>query len=245
MMKKISKLALLAAATAFLLAAFPACSDDDDGNETEQTGGGETTGGDTAGGDTTGGDNNSDEGNTPAFTNWTANLSAISTELSGEKDSSTPPKVTVTAEKTVDTAFIIYSPSGRIRVRDDNTLNYNGGTAAAFATTDVDGTLAETIDRYVGVDTSKLTSSGNVKVTISVKAVNSSSATGDVGQVVLVDENNKILAYHGDVKIKTGNDTFDIDATVAAGTKVIVGFSRAGAGGGGIDVTALKAEAAN
>ena len=37
MMKKISKLALLAAATAFLLAAFPACSDDDDGNNgTEQ-----------------------------------------------------------------------------------------------------------------------------------------------------------------------------------------------------------------
>ena len=34
MMKKISKLALLAAATAFLLAAFPACSDEDDGNET-------------------------------------------------------------------------------------------------------------------------------------------------------------------------------------------------------------------
>ena len=31
MMKKISKLALLAAATAFLLAAFPACSNDDDG----------------------------------------------------------------------------------------------------------------------------------------------------------------------------------------------------------------------
>ena len=30
MMKKISRLALLAAATAFLLAAFPACSDDDD-----------------------------------------------------------------------------------------------------------------------------------------------------------------------------------------------------------------------
>ncbi|MDE6773231.1 MAG: hypothetical protein K2J14_01165, partial [Treponemataceae bacterium] len=35
--KKISKLALLAAATAFLLAAFPACSDEDDGNEPTPT----------------------------------------------------------------------------------------------------------------------------------------------------------------------------------------------------------------
>ncbi|MDE7392265.1 MAG: hypothetical protein K2M90_07410, partial [Treponemataceae bacterium] len=146
-MKKISKLALLAAATAFLLATFPACSDDDDGgNETELGGNGGNTG------DNDGDDN---QGNTPAFTNWTADLSAISTGLSAEKDSSSPPKVTVEAEKTVDTAFIIYSPSGRIRVRDDSTLNYNGGTGAAFATTEINGTLAETLDRYVGVDTSK------------------------------------------------------------------------------------------
>ncbi|MDE7228124.1 MAG: hypothetical protein K2N31_07365 [Treponemataceae bacterium] len=45
MMKKISKLALLAAATAFLLAAFPAC-DNDDGNETELDNNGGNTGGD-------------------------------------------------------------------------------------------------------------------------------------------------------------------------------------------------------
>ena len=53
MMKKISKLALLAAATAFLLAAFPACSDDDgDGNETELDGDKDTTGDDDEKGDT-------------------------------------------------------------------------------------------------------------------------------------------------------------------------------------------------
>ncbi len=59
MMKKISKLALLAAATAFLLAAFPACSDDDDDdNKTEQTGGDDTGGTDNTGGnDNTGNDN--------------------------------------------------------------------------------------------------------------------------------------------------------------------------------------------
>lgn len=54
MMKKISKLALLAAATAFLLAAFPACSDDDS-NKTELDGS-ENTGGDSTGGESTGGD---------------------------------------------------------------------------------------------------------------------------------------------------------------------------------------------
>ena len=53
MMKKISKLALLAAATAFLLAAFPACSDDDgDGNKTELDGDKDTTGDDDEKGDT-------------------------------------------------------------------------------------------------------------------------------------------------------------------------------------------------
>lgn len=53
MMKKISKLALLAAATAFLLAAFPACSnDDDEDNETEQGGGGSSGGGDGGGAET-------------------------------------------------------------------------------------------------------------------------------------------------------------------------------------------------
>ncbi|MBD5426156.1 MAG: hypothetical protein HDR38_01160 [Treponema sp.] len=55
MMKKISKLALLAAATAFLLAAFPACSNDDDDNTTVQPGGSEDDG--SGGGDNTGGDN--------------------------------------------------------------------------------------------------------------------------------------------------------------------------------------------
>ena len=33
MMKKLSKIALLAAASAFMLAVFPACGDDDDGND--------------------------------------------------------------------------------------------------------------------------------------------------------------------------------------------------------------------
>ena len=62
MMKKISKLALLAAATAFLLAAFPACSNDDN-NKTEQdeTGGGESTGDEENGGN---GGGNSGDSNT-------------------------------------------------------------------------------------------------------------------------------------------------------------------------------------
>lgn len=113
----------------------------------------------------------------------------------------------------MNTACVVYSPSQKIPVRDDGSLNYNGGTADAFLVTTVGGTLTETLDRYVGVDTSKLAKSGNVKVTISVKAV------------------------------KSGDQTFDIDATVAAGTAVYCGFSRGGAGGEGIDVTALKAEA--
>ena len=62
MMKKISKLALLAAATAFLLAAFPAC-DNDDGNEptpTVKPGDGEGSGDDDENG---GNDGDSDTSN--------------------------------------------------------------------------------------------------------------------------------------------------------------------------------------
>ena len=144
----------------------------------------------------------------------------------------------------MNTACVVYSPSQKIRVRDDGSLNYNGGTADAFSVTTVGGTLTETLDRYVGVDTSKLAKSGNVKVTISVKAVKSDKATADSGIVVLVDGSNKILAVKDSVAVKSGNQTFDIDATVAAGTAVYCGFSRGGADAGGIDVTALKAEAA-
>lgn len=188
----------------------------------------------------------SDEGEEEeeTFTSWTADLSAISTALASYKDTSSPAKLTIDPATTVGTACVVFSPSQRIRVRDDGSLNYNGGTADAFSVTTVGGTLAETLDRYVGVDTSKLAKSGNVKVTISVKAVSSSSATADSGVVVLVDGNNKILAVKDSVAVKSGNQTFDIDATVAAGTAVYCGFSRGGAGGGGIDVTALTAEAA-
>lgn len=178
------------------------------------------------------------------FTSWTADLSKVSTALASYKDTSDPAKLTIDPATTVDTACVVYSPSQRIRVRADGSLNYNGGTADAFSVTTVGGTLAETLDRYVGVDTSKLTESGNVKVTISGKAVKSDKATADSGIVVLVDGSNKILAVKNSIAVLSGDQTFDIDATVAAGTVVYCGFSRGGAGAGGIDVTALKAEAA-
>lgn len=49
MMKKLSKLAALLAATALLFGAIGCSNDDDDGNETEQPGGGDGTGGDNTG----------------------------------------------------------------------------------------------------------------------------------------------------------------------------------------------------
>ncbi len=190
-------------------------------------------------------DDATDKGGSGAALPWTANLTTVSTALADYKSTDDPPKLNIgTDPATVDTALVVYSKSGQIRVRSDGTLNYNGGTAAAFTKTTVGETLTETLDRYVGVDTSKFTNTGNAKVTISVKVVKSGNATGDTGIVVLVDSSNKILAVRNNVAVKNGEDNFDIDATVAIGTKVYCGFSRGGAGGGGIDVVGAKAEVA-
>ena len=78
MMKKISKLALLAAATAFLLAAFPACSDDDDDTKTVQ----DETGGD----ENTGGDNGEGEGDSNSNTDDTSKPYVLSMNFSPTKE---------------------------------------------------------------------------------------------------------------------------------------------------------------
>ncbi len=188
--------------------------------------------------------NNEEPENPPAasFAGWTMSLDAVKTALTGYANSDA--KLTISDDPVViDTAYIVYSKKEQLRLRDDGSLNYNGGTADAFAVSTVGGTFTDTLDRYVGVDTSKFDATGNIKVTFSVLTKNSSKASGDTGVVVLFNESTKeVLAVQTGVALSAGSQTFDIEATVAAGAKVILGFSRGGAGAGGIDVTAVKAE---
>lgn len=157
-----------------------------------------------------------------------------------------------TEEALYDTALLVYSPKGGIRTRENiNCLNYNGGTANAFAVTTVGETLEETLDRYVGLDISKLATSGNVTVSFSGTAARSEAGKDKLGQVVLVDNENIILAAATNISIdKTGTvegvTEFTLTATVDAAsvTKVVLGFSRGGVGKGGIDITSITATSA-
>ena len=133
-----------------------------------------------------------------------------------------------------------------------NNINYNGGTAAAFETTSVGETLKETLDPSVALDVSKLASSGKITVTFTGSAKTSNKGTSYLGQVVLIDQASKILAAATNLKIdgtgtaENGVSDFNLTATIDAAsvTKVTLGFSRGGVGGGGIDVTAITAKTA-
>lgn len=114
MMKKISKLALLAAATVFLLAAFPACSDDDgDGNTTVQPGGGDTGDDDEKGGS----DVDPGTSTTPAV--YVLEATALDTVATGDKtDGST------TTVGTSDYFTIYWSANMRV---DPSTKSWDDG----------------------------------------------------------------------------------------------------------------------
>lgn len=189
------------------------------------------------------------EGDTPATVDYTANFLAINNGTAYTDDT----KLTIDPEAVYDTALLVYSPSERIRARKDtNNLNYNGGTAEAFAVTTVGETLEETLDRYVGLDISRLATSGNVTVTFEGIAKTSGKGTDKLGQAVLIDDTSKILAAITNLDIdKTGSaegvTEFTLTATVDAASvkKVILGFSRGGVGGGGIDVESITVKSAN
>ncbi len=164
--------------------------------------------------------------------------------ISGGTAYSSDTKVTYTEDTYFDTALVLYSPSERLRIRKDtNYINYNGGTADPFAVTTIGQTFTDTLERYVAVDVSKLTAKGNVKVQFDVAIVSSDKSTGDTGELVLIDQDKKVLAVETGLKMKTGGDSREISAIVDASevTKVTLGFSRGGAGGGGINVTAVSA----
>ena len=144
------------------------------------------------------------------------------------------------------------SAKNGLRLRSGtNNINYNGGTKEVFATTTVGDTLSETLDRYVGLDVSKLDATGNVTVTFTGIAKTSDKGTAYLGQVVLIDQNKTILASATNLKIDgtgtaEGESSFTLTATIdpSSVTKVILGFSRGGVGGGGIDLTGITAVAA-
>ena len=130
-------------------------------------------------------------------------------------------------------------------------MNYNGGTKEAFAVVEVGATLVETLDRYVGIDVSKLATSGNVTVTFEGIAKTTGKGTDKLGQAVLIDDTSKILAAITNLDIDAtgtaeGVTEFTLTATVDAASvkKVILGFSRGDVGGGGIDVTSITAKSA-
>lgn len=179
-----------------------------------------------------------------AFAGWAMSLDNVKTALATYAGTQDPPKLTIGDDPIViDTAYIVYSKKEQLRLRADGTLNFNGGTSDAFAVSTVGGTFTDSLDRYVGVDTSKFDATGNIKVTFSVLTKSSGSATSDTGIVVLFNDSTKeVLAAKNDVALSTGSQSFDIEATVAAGAKVILGFSRGGAGAGGIDITAITVE---
>lgn len=192
--------------------------------------------------------------------NFTANFKALTggTAVSadsyiGNADKTPALNLDLTTFPTDDVPLIINaSAKNGMRLRaGTNNINYNGGTTAAFAKTAVGETLSETLDRYVALDVSKLATSGNVTVTFTGITKMSDKKTAYLGQAVLVDQSNKILASVTNLKIdQTGTaegvEEFSLSATIDASavTKVILGFSRGGVGGGGIDVTGITAVSA-
>lgn len=265
-MKKISKLALLTAATAFLLAGFPACGDDDgdDGNNTEQGG----TGGD----DTTGGNKN-DQENPPAsataktfiFTGGENGIVAddISDWDLSAKDVINAPisKEALTTKTLANGASISWKGSkvGTLRFRAKHekdtgsisdlaptitALNYNGG-----ADSDIEGGIEiDSLDRYVSIP---VDGAGTVSADITFKgAADTDSPTGGPFQVAFVGADGKPIGTVVTDEV-TASSTKAVSGTVKAAGTVYLVFSRNGAkkgtsGTGGIDVSEITvAPAAN
>ncbi|MDE7391673.1 MAG: hypothetical protein K2M90_04310, partial [Treponemataceae bacterium] len=221
MMKKISKLALLAAATAFLLAAFPACSDEDDGNEpTPTVKPGDGDGGEGGGSSTpaTAKEYNfvglaisdfpegtitaKDDGNAlSAFVSGADNYIKTKTEVS-VKDAT------------------LYGGKNNLRIRATNdvstALNYNGGESADISS----GATISDLSRYV-----KIHIDGAGTVTASIKAVNSSNNSGTL-QIALVDKAGNLIGDLVPANVAAGKiagsdaTTGTVTGTVTAATDV-------------------------
>lgn len=257
-MKKISRLALLAAATAFLLAAFPACSDDDgDGNETELRDK-----------DTTDDDGEKDDGDddsgTPATAktyNFTGGESGIvAADISdwdlSAKDVINAPiaKDSLTTKALANGASISWKGSkvGTLRFRASHeanagtisdlaptitTLNYNGGADSDIS----NGIAIADLDRYVSIP---VDGAGTVSAEVTFKgAKDTDDPTGGPFQVAFVDANGKVLGTVVTDEV-TASSTKTVSGTVTAAGTVYLAFSRNGAkkgssGTGGIDVSTI------
>ena len=237
MMKKLTKAALLAAATAFLLAGFPACSSDDDDDPPI----GQLPGGDGQIPDN-GGEGDKATAKTYDFAVWSAaDLAAFGGDF--YKDSSGSVKNQLESPKgtiKLSTGATIYNlEANRIMIRTKSTtdktptaLNYNGGQKDDNLSSGVD---VSTLDRYVSIPVN-----GKGKITASVKFVNSSSKTGNL-QAAFVDADGNLLGAVVEMDVKTGGAA-EIEGTTAGETTAILAFSRKGAGGGGLDVYSISVE---
>lgn len=210
------------------------------------------------------------------FTSWTADLTAISNGKAVSSDTAfSTPNGTYSASKSIDsisemlcdTALLVYSSNGGLRLRNStNAINYNGGVANAFDTTTEGEIVTANIDRYAGIDISKLSTSGNVKVTITgiAKPTSNNIQVDKPGQVLLLDQNKKVLAAITDLRTNSNSETYtnttvSIEKVIDASkvSKVTVVFSRGGmvcdksasdttaSNGGGIDINSIKVEKAD
>ncbi|MBD5447375.1 MAG: hypothetical protein HDR32_06465 [Treponema sp.] len=254
MMKKISKLALLAAATAFLLATFPACDNDDGDDDTKTEQEDDKTGGDDesgSGAQTTtynfvglsASDFKDENGN--AVSAWGMSKDGAGSKWEKSEAVNLPGGFTTVASATVYCEKQTGDNENKqvlIRARTDansktTALNYNGG-----ATTDIsDGIAIDQLDRYIKIH---VDSAGTVSASIKITA--SSKKEGTL-QIAFVNGEGKCIEDPVTADVKTGkitgtnNQSGTVTGTVTAATDVYLVFSRCNENttGGGMDVTQI------
>ncbi|MDE5614193.1 MAG: hypothetical protein K2I74_06045 [Treponemataceae bacterium] len=242
MMKKISRLALLAAATAFLLAAFPACSDNDDDDPTET--------GTPATAKTynfvslSASDFKDESGN--AVSAWGMSKDGAGSTWKASDAVNLPGGFTTVAGATVYCEKQTGDNKNKqvlIRARTgtdskSTALNYNGG-----ATTDIsDGIAIADLDRYI-----KIHVDGAGTVSASIKIKGSSKVTEGTLQIAFVDGDGNCIGNLVTADIPTGkiagtdSDSGTVTGTVTTATDVYLVLSRCNENttGGGMDVTQI------
>ena len=210
MMKKFTKIALLAAATAFLLAGFPACSDDDD--ESPNSGVGGTTGGDssTGTGGGSGGSGGSGGGDTVnavwTFKDVTFGEGTLAGLISGSK---LQDDVELTATSGTGATLTAVSQSA---FKEDNEKKRG-------LKTDSNNKFSELAEVTFGVkgigssDTSKGAIKGALKLELSADATvtlkGAISGSTNLRYLLLADADEKIIAIVPNTKGDTADQTIE------------------------------------
>lgn len=183
MMKKLSKIALLAAASAFMLAVFPACGDDEDDPSVEITGSNSVTLGETL--ELTATVSDFPEGDV-AYA-WSSSDESVATVVA---DSETPSKATVTPVAEGKATITVTATVGdtvaiaaiEVSVKAEGTVEAEGGAYEGWTWT-VAGYATSASTTKLGSETScgKITAGKNVKETSSGNGVDGTIGEGVSG----------------------------------------------------------------